>query len=652
MNGRTWFALAVVVVLAVLTGFVRDFSGDFHWHIVLGGDMLDTGSLYTHDRHSHTFFGKEFMISAWLSDVLYAAGYRAAGYPGCYLVRAIALVIMSVCLFNDSWKRGAGTAGALALTVGLLSANFFRFFLRPETLALSLFAALLALLGAHQRSSRPFALAVATVLPLLWVNLHGSVSIGLFALGLYCAQRVISEFASAERPKNLRLILSCLAAPPVAFALSCVNPEGISAPLVARVVSPVWAAAVYEWMPLPLGSVPPLVMLFAAAALLSTVLSLTLSRRISPWLVVLSAALVFFALRHRRFLSLTLVSFVPLIADNIGNLARAPLMMKRSLFWQRIGRGVAAAALALSAIVLFADHRLQEQVGLTLDAGSMPEGACAFLKKETPPGRLFNTYVDGSYLMHCLGPDYPVFIDPRYGSLYSDSFFQRYMEAVSSPAAFHKLLADYPIRWAVVRFDAFAAQLMANPAFRLIYFDDQTMVFASVADSATGAVIAKHGFRWLVPARLPGLLHVPANEQPSATAELARQRQTCPNCVRTHIAAAALAVAQGDDRAFLAARDAILRTGEPPELPFIAATHAFKKKDWLTAAGLFAHWRELGGDPLVATVEQARSVAMAGDRRQAEQLLEPIRGMPGGAPIVDRLRSEILGEPAQEKPAP
>jgi hypothetical protein len=34
-------AVVALLIIAALVGFVRDFSGDFHWHVVLGNQILD-----------------------------------------------------------------------------------------------------------------------------------------------------------------------------------------------------------------------------------------------------------------------------------------------------------------------------------------------------------------------------------------------------------------------------------------------------------------------------------------------------------------------------------------------------------------------------------------------------------------------------------
>src|SRR5690349_5597083 len=65
-------ALIALCLFGVLTGFVREFSGDFHYHVVLGQKTLASHHPYRIDDLSHTMAGKPMFISAWLGDVALA----------------------------------------------------------------------------------------------------------------------------------------------------------------------------------------------------------------------------------------------------------------------------------------------------------------------------------------------------------------------------------------------------------------------------------------------------------------------------------------------------------------------------------------------------------------------------------------------------
>jgi hypothetical protein len=64
---------------------------------------------------------------------------------------------------------------------------------------------------------------------------------------------------------------------------------------------------------------------------------------------------------------------------------------------------------------------------------TMPVDAVAFIKQKSPPGRLFNSYNWGGYLLWEL-PEYPVFIDGR-TDLYNDDVISQWLQVVRAGPA-------------------------------------------------------------------------------------------------------------------------------------------------------------------------------------------------------------------------
>jgi len=113
----------------------------------------------------------------------------------------------------------------------------------------------------------------------------------------------------------------------------------------------------------------------------------------------------------------------------------------------------------------------------------VPADAVAFVRRNQPPGPLFNDYLTGGYLMWTLYPEYKVFIDSRYGPYQSTGVFDAYARLMRSPspAALVSLETSYPFQSAVI--DAAHAPLLADlflaaPGWRLVYFDAVAAVFA------------------------------------------------------------------------------------------------------------------------------------------------------------------------------
>src|SRR5436190_13361232 len=57
-------------------------DGDLGRHITVGNYILDTHTIPTTDIFSHTRYGQPLVLHEWLSEVLFASAYRAAGLNG------------------------------------------------------------------------------------------------------------------------------------------------------------------------------------------------------------------------------------------------------------------------------------------------------------------------------------------------------------------------------------------------------------------------------------------------------------------------------------------------------------------------------------------------------------------------------------------
>src|SRR5690349_22344866 len=87
--------VAVLLIPAVLGSSLTIFNdGDVSWHIATGQWILDHGAIPRTDPFSFTWFGKPWVPIEWLAEVIYASGYRLAGYAGVAALVTAALIAM------------------------------------------------------------------------------------------------------------------------------------------------------------------------------------------------------------------------------------------------------------------------------------------------------------------------------------------------------------------------------------------------------------------------------------------------------------------------------------------------------------------------------------------------------------------------------
>jgi len=647
-------AIAVVLLIAAAAGFVREFSGDFHWHIAVGDYIIDNFRLYTHDVHSVTYAGEPMFISSWLGDAALATGYRAGGPVGVYLLRAIALVALSWCLIADGVRRGTSGAVVSLLVLCVIAQSLFQFYLRPEVFAFALFGLLVWTLGKHKETDDRRYLGVALAVILIWANTHGSIGMGLLALGLYCAERVIREWLKGDG-RDQTMFLTMLALPPIAFVVACINPEHINLPLAFRITSELWTKTIGEWLPLTMAGSSVIIKLAVLTIIGTTAAAIAVKRETSYWMAVFVVVMAIFTIKYRRFLTWALLGAVPLLSTNLAIIREHVGKRSNARQWRYGGIAVAGVMALWAMSILFVDRGLHKEVGTGIDerAAFLPESGCKFIRDQKAPGPIFNSYELGSYLMHCLGRDYPVFIDQRAWSVYPDPFYRRYREASVNKPIFDGLIAEFPVTWAMVRYDPFAALLAGDAKnWALVYFDDKVLVYARTDAASAAMAIDEHRFRLLEPSRLVALTELPPRFHAAADDELVRVIRNCHDCYRTHLAKAALAIAKRDDVLFERERTELLKGRETAEVAFLSGRHAVMRGAHYGAIQLFVRFRELGGDRLLSYIYQARSTAAVGDLNTALRLLREAGKDPRTLAITDRERRELVKRypPTTKKP--
>jgi hypothetical protein len=123
---------------------------------------------------------------------------------------------------------------------------------------------------------------------------------------------------------------------------------------------------------------------------------------------------------------------------------------------------------------------LSPQVNLQAEQAALPYQAVEFIKREKPPGPMFNSYNWGGYLIFKLWPDYPIYIDGR-TDLYDDLFIRRYLRVVAGEAGWSDILAEDQINLVLIeRNSTLAKRLAADPAWRSLYQDELAALFGRV----------------------------------------------------------------------------------------------------------------------------------------------------------------------------
>lgn len=245
------YVLAALVIVALRPLLVPIPPFDFWWHLAMGRQIATTGHIPAVDTSSFTQAGRPYFDQSWGAQLLLYALHRLGGVPLIVAVQALVLAGAYGLLLWVTIRR----CGRLRLAVVLLvfavePISFSNWLVRPQSYALPLFAAFLAILTGYRmrwwRALWPLPLLMA-----LWVNLHGSFPLGLALIALVLLGERIRRAqgdAGALSPAEWRRLALWGAGAGLAVLL---NPRGPGLLLYVRnlAASPSVARVASEWAP-------------------------------------------------------------------------------------------------------------------------------------------------------------------------------------------------------------------------------------------------------------------------------------------------------------------------------------------------------------------------------------------------------------------
>ncbi len=168
-----WTFLAIA--LPVLASLIATLSAvDLAYQLRAGAQILIGSGIPAVDSWTFTAAGLAWFDQQWGAQVILAQVFAVAGWTGLVLLRAALVGLISGLILIAIRLRAPGThprtAALLALAAFVVMAPALA--LRPQLLAMALFALTLALLAA--RRTHPHAIWLIPVITAAWANLHGS----------------------------------------------------------------------------------------------------------------------------------------------------------------------------------------------------------------------------------------------------------------------------------------------------------------------------------------------------------------------------------------------------------------------------------------------------------------------------------------------
>ena len=410
---QLWVALAILLpVLAALLATMS--TVDLAYNVRAGQLMLDQGAILRTDPFAFTTGGAAWLDQQWGAQVLLALGYRAVGWAGLAILRAILVAVTIGLVLLACRRQGVGLRIGAWLALGSFVLAAAAMGLRPQLFGMALFAATLVVLAG--RRDHPRAVWLIPILVIPWASLHGSFIFAPVAVGVAWLEDELSA-----RPGAHRLLAVAL----VTTLASLLNPFGVGvwSYAIGLTTNPTIRRLISEWQPTAPLSASGL-LLYGSMAIFGVVIVVrgrgASWRKVAPallWLVFLGVVaasaergIAWWALAAPVAVAGIIGNSMPAVASGPADEVAPGLRLERA----SPVNGAIVIVLALVGIVLLPGWRggsaLAGPPGLLTDA---PPGiTAALIGRVGPSDRIWNAQAWGSWLEFAL-PGVPIAVDSR-----------------------------------------------------------------------------------------------------------------------------------------------------------------------------------------------------------------------------------------------
>ncbi|HET7212128.1 MAG TPA: hypothetical protein VFL79_00950 [Terriglobia bacterium] len=467
-------AILVAANFAIVRGLRLD--PDTWWHLKYGEMILQTGDWPTVDTWSFTVHGMPRVAYEWGGEVLTALAYRLGGLRGMDVLLITLTSIIVILVYYFAWLRCRNSYAAFFATFILLPIAVLCFTLRPQLIGYIFLLVTLILLERF-RTGEQKTLWALPVIFLLWVNTHGSFTLGFMVLGLYWLSGLISFdsgglYAVRWRPEQ-RLHMELVGL--LSVAVLPLTPYGTrlaAVPFDVATSLPLNFADILEWHPLNTSFWQAKLLLVLLFGFIVAQVVFRLRYRLEEFSLFLIVLYVTFV--HFRFAILFAIVFAPLAASLFARWAPAynPKVDKYA-----VNAMLMFAALVAMVVILPREPMLQENIAM-----DYPVQAVSYLRQHPIPGRMFNDYTYGGYMIWTLPSPHQVFIDGR-GDIYEEAgVFSDYSDIVGLKSDAFAVLQSYRINYCLIQQNAaLATVLAAKPGWKEVYKDTLSAIFVREA---------------------------------------------------------------------------------------------------------------------------------------------------------------------------
>jgi hypothetical protein len=477
--------VVVITFMAIFAMAARiSVDTDTWWHLRAGQWIWDHQAVLRVDPFSYTRAGANWQYPGWLVEPPLYWIYRLFG-PGGLNLWTAGMVTLA---FAFVWRTLSGGPFLRAFVMVLAAAASGVYWAaRPYLVTFVLAAVFLWILEDYRRKGFPSGSKSIWWIPLLmviWANSHGGFAVGFILLGVYFMGSFGFVIKGSRVGLNysrtaLRALLSILLTSVLAVCINPFGPVMLLYPFKTVNIG-VLQDYIQEWQSPDFHSIS--VQPFAWLLLLTLAIVGVSRRRVSLIDLMLTAGFAYLGLLAGRN-----VALFALVAPMVITRHTAPMLaaISRGFRIKSMPVGVVPGRLALInlliaclvlitvgfKVALVYPRMVNEQA---FQKG-LPVEAVEYLRQTRPPGRLFNSYNWGAYLLWAL-PEYPVFVDGR-TDLYNDEVIGEWLRVARAEDGWQEILDKWGVRLVLVEPKTPLVYRLEDNGWQVLYSDQVSVVY-------------------------------------------------------------------------------------------------------------------------------------------------------------------------------
>ena len=481
---RGWFRAGtsfLAVLVMVLIGWQFALVGwhlndpDIWWHLRNAQYLFQHHQLPSHDMYSFTVAGHAWVSHEWLSEIPYYFAYRAFGLSGLkamtfVVLDVIFLLLLYLCYQESRNFKASIVACLFATMIATVSYG-------PRTILFGyvyLVILLIVLQRFRQRGDAP--LWVLPPLFCLWINTHGSWSLGMILFALIGISGFVDgtwgriESRRWTPSQQRKLIVTA------AFSIAAlfINPFGwrlVFYPLDLAFNQKLNITHVAEWITVDFHTVRGKLVLVLMIGLLLSALMRNRRWNLGELLIFLFA--LYSGLTYVRFLILLGIVVAPVLAQTLDFIPR----YRPHEDTPKVNTCVILILIGAMVYAWPRSAKVEKSVNEEYPSGVLP-----YLQAHPLQGNMLNYYLWGGYLgWH--NPQIKVFVDSRVDIFEYEGVLKDYLDILSLNNI-ENIVQKHKIRYVLFPpGEGFTYALQHDPQhWKLLYQDKVCLLFEKQAD--------------------------------------------------------------------------------------------------------------------------------------------------------------------------